>query len=306
MNIDPGTIILALGMVCCGMSVALMVAWRLMLPLRSLLLWGIGIGCYGIGVFLIFLRAVIPAFVSLLVANLLIVICYCFIWVGISLYRQKNPHYRLIYLILLIFIPVYCWFAWGSPDIAIRTVLIRIFILTFLAGILTSYFHKRTSPFTSIEKVLAGALLLDAFFRLSILSVQLVNMSYRVPIHNNMVAAFSAITGIVGMISLGLAMLLLALEQSAHAMQDSERFTRATMDALSAHICILDDAGNIIAVNNTWNTFAKENNGVLDKLSVGVNYLTLCDTAQGRDSEEAQPAANGIRDVLSGSRDKFF
>jgi hypothetical protein len=35
-------------------------------------------------------------------------------------------------------------------------------------------------------------------------------------------------------------------------------------------------------------------------LFAGINYLTVCDTAAGRYSEEASEAANGIREVIRG------
>jgi two-component system NtrC family sensor kinase len=60
-----------------------------------------------------------------------------------------------------------------------------------------------------------------------------------------------------------------------------------------------------LTVNASWSRFAQENNGILDKLSVGVNYLALCDTAAGTDAEEAQEAACGIREVLQGVRHEF-
>ena len=39
-------------------------------------------------------------------------------------------------------------------------------------------------------------------------------------------------------------------------LRESERFAHSAMDALSAPIAILDEAGTIIAVNRAWRSFA--------------------------------------------------
>ena len=91
------------------------------------------------------------------------------------------------------------------------------------------------------------------------------------------------------------------------AMRESERFARATVNSLSAHIAIIDDSGTILAVNNSWKRFATEN-GLLPANSdgVGTNYLTACDQSEGNDVEIAHIAAAGIRSIFRGERSDFF
>jgi PAS domain S-box-containing protein len=78
-----------------------------------------------------------------------------------------------------------------------------------------------------------------------------------------------------------------------------------TLDSLTAHIAILDEAGTIVAVNKSWREFAKSNGGPRQNYAEGANYLEVCDSATGAYSEEAAPFAEGIRLVLSGQRKKF-
>jgi PAS domain S-box-containing protein len=78
-----------------------------------------------------------------------------------------------------------------------------------------------------------------------------------------------------------------------------------TLDSLTAHMAILDEAGTIVAVNKSWREFAESNGLVGDNYSEGANYLEVCDSATGAYSEEAAPFAEGIRSVLSGQRKKF-
>jgi len=89
------------------------------------------------------------------------------------------------------------------------------------------------------------------------------------------------------------------------ALREAEAFSRVTVDALSAHIAILDDAGTIIAVNQSWRHFAQENGGSPKKVGEGGNYLAVCDSAQGVGADEAATVAAGIRNVISGQEKQF-
>lgn len=102
--------------------------------------------------------------------------------------------------------------------------------------------------------------------------------------------------------------------RAEQALAESERFARSTVDALSAHIAILDEHGTIIAANRAWEAFAEANGlsgergaaGRPPCRSVGVNYLEICDRATGPNAEEASFAADGIRRVLAGDRENFY
>ena len=88
---------------------------------------------------------------------------------------------------------------------------------------------------------------------------------------------------------------------------ESKRFAFATLDALSAHIAILDENGYIIAVNVAWRHFRESNNPLgLDLKSIkGENYLQVCETSKGQNSEEAEAMVNGIHSVMNGTQEEF-
>ena len=71
------------------------------------------------------------------------------------------------------------------------------------------------------------------------------------------------------------------------------------LDALPAHVALLDNRGVIVAVNEGWRRFATANLLQGRAHGVGCNYLDLCDEAQGDDSAEAVQVAAGIRTVLA-------
>jgi two-component system NtrC family sensor kinase len=99
--------------------------------------------------------------------------------------------------------------------------------------------------------------------------------------------------------------------QAEQAIRDSREFAQSTIDALSSHICVLDEAGRIIAVNRAWKQFAEANHKVGAEFlntggdggfGEGANYLTVCDHSIGADASEAFEVAAGIRAVLEGKR----
>lgn len=99
-------------------------------------------------------------------------------------------------------------------------------------------------------------------------------------------------------------MLQSSANDEAQSAYQSELFVQSALDALSAHIAILDDRGKIIGVNTAWCQFADEN-GLKDaEYSIGDNYLDVCDSAMGYNRDAAQ-ASQGIREVLQRKSDQF-
>jgi len=90
------------------------------------------------------------------------------------------------------------------------------------------------------------------------------------------------------------------------ALRESGLFLQSTLDALSAHIAILDEHGSIVEVNAAWNQFGRRNNFPGNSCGVGVNYLAVCDRATGKFAEQAPHVAGGIRSVMEGRSDQFL
>jgi diguanylate cyclase (GGDEF)-like protein/PAS domain S-box-containing protein len=86
---------------------------------------------------------------------------------------------------------------------------------------------------------------------------------------------------------------------------DAAEFARATFDAVSAHVCVLDSSGRILAVNRAWREFATANPPVPTERWEGVDYLAVCDVATGPGADGAAAFAAGVRQVLAGERREF-
>jgi excisionase family DNA binding protein len=77
------------------------------------------------------------------------------------------------------------------------------------------------------------------------------------------------------------------------------------LDTLSTHVAIIKGTGDVVAVNGAWRAFAESNGAVLSKVVEGTNYLRVCESARGDQSEYAGAFAEGLRSVLSGELEEF-
>ncbi len=93
--------------------------------------------------------------------------------------------------------------------------------------------------------------------------------------------------------------------RAEEALRESERFATATIDALATHVCVIDDAGEIIAVNKAWREFAAENGLAAEYSWEGRNYLEIAGKSTGRDARDAARVVDGLRAVLDGRREDF-
>jgi PAS domain S-box-containing protein len=91
------------------------------------------------------------------------------------------------------------------------------------------------------------------------------------------------------------------------ALGEAERFARATLDGLSAHIAIVAADGTIVAVNRAWRQFAAANPpadlpaaGSVSTVCEGVNYAAVCRAAAAAGCTAAQQWLDGVRAVLAG------
>ena len=80
---------------------------------------------------------------------------------------------------------------------------------------------------------------------------------------------------------------------------------RIVLDALSAHVAILDHEGRILDTNRAWREFARDSGLPLRPDTLQVNYLEVCDRAAENGEEKADEVAGGIRSVIRGEVHEF-
>lgn len=93
---------------------------------------------------------------------------------------------------------------------------------------------------------------------------------------------------------------------AAEGLRESGLFNRAVLDSLDAHIAVIDRDGRIVAVNDSWERFARnqgERAGA--RTGHGANYIEVTKKSADAGAEGAKEALSGIRDVLKGALSTF-
>lgn len=89
-------------------------------------------------------------------------------------------------------------------------------------------------------------------------------------------------------------------------MEIKDSLANIILDALSAHIAILDKNGVILKTNRAWQKFADANRMQISADASPINYLSVCDLAKGEFSRDAKIVAEGIRSVIDGELNEFL
>ncbi len=84
--------------------------------------------------------------------------------------------------------------------------------------------------------------------------------------------------------------------------RESRQFLASSLDALTAHIAVLDERGVILLVNDAWRRFSEGNGYLGADHGVGKNYFLACtddEDAEHAEGGEGRCAARGIGDVMA-------
>lgn len=89
-------------------------------------------------------------------------------------------------------------------------------------------------------------------------------------------------------------------------LKEREQFNRGLLNSLTQHIAVINSKGDIVAVNEAWNEFAKENGDTtLMRTSAGTNYIDVCLNSIANGDKTAAEALAGIKSVID-KKSKFF
>ncbi len=93
-----------------------------------------------------------------------------------------------------------------------------------------------------------------------------------------------------------------ALRERELALRQLAERQAAILDALPAHVALLDSAGRILSVSRTWQDFATAS-GLSADTPVGRTYFELCEMDAW--TEQAPAIAEGLREVFAGHQSQF-
>lgn len=90
-------------------------------------------------------------------------------------------------------------------------------------------------------------------------------------------------------------------------LRESEIFTRAILNSLSAHIAVIDKDGRIVAVNEAWENFAKQNciEENIKRTGVGQNYLEIC-RKSALFEKGTKKVLKNLETILNGGKSGFY
>jgi signal transduction histidine kinase len=105
------------------------------------------------------------------------------------------------------------------------------------------------------------------------------------------------------MLIVGLLIHRASRRKAERELKENRQILQSTIDALDAHVALLDETGMIIAVNRPWTRFADAKGYVGSDRGLGKNYLKVCESSI--QCEEARLVLSGIRRLMSGESDDF-
>jgi DNA-binding CsgD family transcriptional regulator len=86
----------------------------------------------------------------------------------------------------------------------------------------------------------------------------------------------------------------------------SDKLLRKIFNSLSAHIAIIDEDGFILETNQAWKKFSMAN-GLPENVNFNqMNYLDICEAADGDGIKDAMAVASGIRQIINREIDEFL
>ena len=96
------------------------------------------------------------------------------------------------------------------------------------------------------------------------------------------------------------------LQRAQDELRNTEAAKQAAiLNALPAHIVLLDTQGFIVSVNEAWRRLTVDNVFQGPAYAIGLNYLGICDSARGDGAAQARRVAAGIRSVLAAEAKRF-
>ncbi len=80
----------------------------------------------------------------------------------------------------------------------------------------------------------------------------------------------------------------------------TEQFMHQSLDAIPAHVAIVDADGEIVFVNHAWREFATNNQGAAKgtNFGLGANYLRVCEHSSEQDNDDTFKIGKAIRAAL--------
>src|ERR1700722_4912811 len=95
------------------------------------------------------------------------------------------------------------------------------------------------------------------------------------------------------------------LPKSEEGQGQTVEFLRTILDAIPAHVAVLDRYGKIIFINQSWRRFSGNPEGSCEHLKIGQNYIQYCEVADHAFDGMGLKLAVGICKVLQSNAPSY-
>jgi len=95
------------------------------------------------------------------------------------------------------------------------------------------------------------------------------------------------------------------IESNLIKLREASETQTAILNALPPSIALLNEAGKIVAVNQSWRALALQNNLGIPNYGAGFNYLTIAEKAMAIDKASIRHIDKGLKDVIAGHVKEF-
>ena len=109
----------------------------------------------------------------------------------------------------------------------------------------------------------------------------------------------------LSVVGVSLALSIKQRERLEQALRAAKTMALATVDSLSAQLCVVDMSGTIVVVNQAWKRFHAQNGSALENYGMGENYINICAHASGPGAEDAHLMAAGLQSIFRGEKEEF-
>lgn len=97
----------------------------------------------------------------------------------------------------------------------------------------------------------------------------------------------------------------LEIEKNIEELHAASERQSAVLNALPPNIVLLNEAGKIIAVNESWRKFTIANNLGIPRYGIDCSYQAISEKATGVDEHTGKEIAIGIKEVIAGTLPEF-
>ncbi|MCW8883108.1 MAG: diguanylate cyclase [Sedimenticola sp.] len=163
-QLDIRTLSLLAVLVALLMAGAMLLLWRLNPEERSVRYWAVGNWAIAVGFLCIGLRGFLPIFISVVVANSLIVAGYGLFLAGVWEFLGKSIRWWVIKTAVALVFLSFLYFTYQSPDISARIVIVSL-VIAILSGLSANALIREVSQrMQKIQTLTASVFMLHALY----------------------------------------------------------------------------------------------------------------------------------------------